>query len=80
MEANEPEKKMPSTAAKAMILSPKVAVVEPIHCRAHSAFFLTQGTASKHNSLCEYHSTHMKVAEHKNDLVSHCKDRVEHTF
>ena len=46
MEANEPEKKMPSTAAKAMILSPKVAVVEPIQRKAHSAFFLTQGTAS----------------------------------
>ena len=47
MEANEPEKKMPSTAAKAMILSPKVAVVEPIHFNAHSAFFFTQGTVKR---------------------------------
>ena len=44
MEANDPEKNMPSTAANAMILSPNVAVFEPIHLRAHSAFFVTQGT------------------------------------
>ena len=44
MDAKEPEKKMPSTAANAMILSPKVAVRELIHFRAQSAFFLTHGT------------------------------------
>lgn len=46
---------MPSTAAKAMILSPKVAVVEPIHFNAHSAFFFTQGTEkvdSKRKDFC----------------------------
>lgn len=53
MDANEPEKKMPSTAAKAMILSPKVAVCEAIHCKAQSAFLLTQGT-----------STHKKTTKH----------------
>jgi hypothetical protein len=47
MDANEPEKKIPSTAAKAMILSPKVAVVEPIHFNAHSAFCFTHGTEEK---------------------------------
>ena len=47
MDAKEPEKNMPSTAAKAMILSPNVAVVEPIHFNAHSAFFLTHGTTHK---------------------------------
>ena len=47
IDANEPEKKIPSTAAKAIILSPKVAVVEPIHFNAHSAFFFTHGTAEE---------------------------------
>lgn len=55
MEAKEPEKKMPSTAAKAIILSPKVAVVEPIHLSAHSAFFFTQGTAEDNNQHCKLH-------------------------
>ena len=45
MAANEPEKKMPSTAANAIIRSPKVAVLEFIHFRAQSAFLFTQGTA-----------------------------------
>ena len=40
---NEPEKKMPSTTAKATRRSPKVAS-EPIHFSAHSAFALTHGT------------------------------------
>lgn len=46
IEANEPEKNIPSTAAKAMIRSPYVAVVLPIQFRAQSAFFLTQGIVS----------------------------------
>ena len=73
MEANEPEKKMPSTAAKAMILSPKVAVVEPIHRKAHSAFFLTQGTASNIAVHCEHSThtyTHTEVAEHSHKNVT----------
>ena len=44
--AKDPEKKMPSTAAKAMILSPKVAFSSPIHLRAQSAFFFTHGRVS----------------------------------
>ena len=44
MAANEPEKKIPSTAANAMIRSPKLAVFESIHFRAQSAFLLTHGT------------------------------------
>ena len=42
---NDPEKKMPSTTAKATRRSPKVAS-EPIHFSAHSAFALTHGTVS----------------------------------
>lgn len=44
--AKLPEKKIPSTAAKATILSPKVAVLLAIHSRAQSAFFLIQGRVS----------------------------------
>ena len=44
MAANEPEKKMPSTAANAMMRSPKLAVFESIHFSAQSAFLLTHGT------------------------------------
>mmetsp|Transcript_33028 Transcript_33028/g.98277 ORF Transcript_33028/g.98277 Transcript_33028/m.98277 type:complete len:213 (+) Transcript_33028:448-1086(+) len=41
---NEPEKKMPSTAANATSRSPNVAC-SPIHLRAHCALRATQGTA-----------------------------------
>ena len=44
MAAKEPEKNIPSTAANAMILSPKEAFFEPIHCNAQSAFLFTHGT------------------------------------
>lgn len=44
--ANEPEKKIPSTAANAITLSGKVAVLLLIHFKAQSAFFLTQGIVS----------------------------------
>jgi len=40
-----PEKKIPSTQAKAMILSAKVAS-DPIHLKAHSAFCVTDGMFS----------------------------------
>jgi hypothetical protein len=40
-----PEKKIPSTQAKATILSAKV-LSEPIHLRAHSAFYATDGIVS----------------------------------
>jgi len=43
--ANEPEKKIPSTAAKATILSAYGAPL-PIHFIAHSAFLPTQGRVS----------------------------------
>lgn len=43
MEAKEPEKKIPSTAAKATNLSAKESLPE-IHLKAQSAFFLIQGT------------------------------------
>lgn len=46
MEANDPEKKIPSTAAKAIILSPNVANVVPVHLSAQSAFSLTHGTVN----------------------------------
>jgi hypothetical protein len=46
MEANDPEKKIPSTAAKAMRRSAKVERVSVIHLSAQSAFFLMQGMVS----------------------------------
>lgn len=46
MDAKLPEKKMPSTAAKATTLSPKVAELWLIQFRAQSAFFFTQGKVS----------------------------------
>jgi hypothetical protein len=46
MEANEPEKKMPSTAAKAIKRSAKVDRSSEIHFKAQSAFFLMQGMVS----------------------------------
>ena len=45
MEQNDPEKKMPSTAAKATRRSAKEAS-SPIHRRAQSAFFFTAGIVS----------------------------------
>lgn len=41
---DEPEKKIPSTAAKAINRSPKVDRSSEIHLSAQSAFFLMQGT------------------------------------
>jgi len=46
IEAKLPEKKIPSTAAKATTLSPNVAVSCAIHLRAQSAFFFTHGNVS----------------------------------
>jgi hypothetical protein len=45
IEQKDPEKKIPSTAAKATSLSPKL-FSSLIHFNAQSAFFLTQGTSS----------------------------------
>ena len=45
MEANDPEKKIPSTAANAISRSPNTAFGSEIHRKAQSAFFLMQGTA-----------------------------------
>ena len=45
MEAKEPLKKMPSTAAKATRRCAKVEFWSAIHFRAQSAFFRMQGTA-----------------------------------
>ena len=44
MEAKEPLKKMPSTAAKAMSRWAKVEFLSDIHFRAQSAFLRMQGT------------------------------------
>ena len=44
--ANEPEKNIPSTAAKATTRSAYVAFLSAIHLRAQSAFFLTHGIVS----------------------------------
>jgi hypothetical protein len=41
----EPEKKIPSTAAKAMSLSAKVLRLSEIHLRAQLAFLAMQGTS-----------------------------------
>lgn len=46
MDANEPEKKMPSTAAKAISRSANVDRVSVIHLSAHEAFFWIQGMVS----------------------------------
>lgn len=49
MAQNEPEKNIPSTAAKATNLSPKLLFGlfdSPIHFNAQSAFFFTQGIVS----------------------------------
>lgn len=46
MAANDPEKKIPSTAAKAITRSPNEALGSLIHLRAQSAFFLTAGIVS----------------------------------
>lgn len=46
MEANEPEKKIPSTAAKAMSRSAKVDRSSEIHLRAQLAFLAMQGMVS----------------------------------
>lgn len=47
MEAKDPEKKIPSTAAKATRRSPKTEASSEIHLSAQSAFFLMQGTGEK---------------------------------
>jgi hypothetical protein len=46
IDANEPEKKMPSTAAKATSRSEKHDSLEEIHLSAQSAFFRMQGMVS----------------------------------
>jgi hypothetical protein len=56
IEAKEPEKKIPSTAAKATNLSPKEAFSLLVHDIAQSAFFWMQGSVSmalKRKSLNE---------------------------
>ena len=47
LEAKDPEKKIPSTAAKATRRSPKTDFSSLIHLRAQSAFFLMQGTGER---------------------------------
>lgn len=44
MDANEPLKKIPSTAANAISRQPKVESLSEIHLSAQSAFFLMHGT------------------------------------
>lgn len=46
IEAKDPEKKIPSTAAKATTLSPYVDSSSLIHLIAQSAFFFTHGIVS----------------------------------
>jgi hypothetical protein len=46
IEAKLPEKKIPSTAAKATRRSPKVALSSAIQANAQSAFFFTHGIVS----------------------------------
>ena len=46
MAANEPEKKMPSTAANETSLSAYVDCLSSIHRNAHSAFFFMHGMCS----------------------------------
>lgn len=47
IEAKDPEKKMPSTQAKATNLSANVVRLSSIHRRAHNAFFWMQGTINR---------------------------------
>lgn len=59
MAANEPEKKMPSTAANATRRSPYDAFVSQIQRKAHSAFFLIHGRVSiARNRRCLLHTMH----------------------
>lgn len=53
MEQKEPEKKIPSTAAKATSLSPN-GLSLPIHLMAHSAFFFTQGMVAIALNNCSF--------------------------
>lgn len=46
IEEKDHEKKIPSIAAKAITLSPKVDFLSAIHGKAQSVFFLTYGTVS----------------------------------
>lgn len=58
--AKEPEKKIPSTAAKATSRSPKVEFSSEIQRRAHSAFLLMQGTIEHEY---QYFGVHIKRQE-----------------
>jgi hypothetical protein len=49
MEQNAPEKKIPSTAAKAINLSANES--DSIHFKAQSAFFLMAGKTSMHETI-----------------------------
>lgn len=59
---NEPEKKMPSTAAKAINRSPKVDRSSEIHFNAQLAFLAIQGTTKKLRletaTITSMHETH----------------------
>ena len=52
MDANDPEKKIPSTAAKATRRSANVEFLSAIQRRAHSAFALIQGTRRQYE-MCK---------------------------
>ena len=52
MEQKDPEKKMPSAAAIAIVVSAKLAVVVSHHLRAQCAFCWTQGTVSIARRKC----------------------------
>jgi hypothetical protein len=53
IEAKEPEKKMPSTAANATSRSAKTARGSEIHRSAHSAFLVMQGTVASNHQYAD---------------------------
>src|SRR5690606_17393531 len=60
--ANDPEKKIPSTAANATSLSAKLSLLS-IHFNAHSAFFFTHSTLLiALNNVCLSYSSLMYVS------------------
>lgn len=61
MEQNEPEKKIPSTAAKAITRCANL-LSEPIQLRHQSAFFLTHGSVSI--ALLRPNQHHVRIARH----------------
>lgn len=70
--AKLPEKKMPSTAAKATSRSPKVEFLSDIHRNAHAAFFAMQGTDSMALKSLSFSSASVMSVSMRSEYVSEC--------